>query len=166
MAAIELSDLVPNLVAQVSPPGRPLYTGVAEADWIPYLLNGFYQAKLEGVLGEWQADEDGAVTAKSGDRTMPRELQHIVVIYAGIDIVRNELRQLKSVFKAKAGPVQYETQQHATVLRAILDSLLDQKQLVLERLVDQGIGGMAFVIDSVIARDRSINRGLTAWVGY
>lgn len=167
MAAVELGELIPNLVAMVSVPGKPLYQGVAEADWIQYLLNGFYLAQLEGMLGGWESDEDGVVTpVGGGDATLSRELQQIAVIYAGIDIVRNELRQLKSVFKAKAGPVSYETQQHASVLKAVLDSLMGQKATVLDRLSDTGYQGAAYVVNNVLERDANLNAALLNWVDY
>lgn len=167
MAAIDLNELVPFLIAQVSPPGQPLYTGVSEDDWLTYLLNGFYSAKLEGLLKGWDADEEGLVRPEDrGSSTLSREQQQIAVVFAAIDIVRNELRQLKTTFRAKAGPVEYETQQHATVLRGILDQLTAQKEVILERLSDLGFVGSTFYIDGYMARDRSINEGLTAWVGY
>jgi hypothetical protein len=166
MAAIDLTELIPALVAQVSIPGAPLYTGVAEADWLTYLLNGFYNAQLEGLLKDWKADEDGNVTPVSGDSTLSRDQQQIAVLYAALDIVRNELRQLKTTFRAKAGPVEYETQQQATVLKSILDQLSSQKAIVLERLADTGDVPETVYIDSYIARDQSINSGLTAWIGF
>jgi hypothetical protein len=166
MAVIDLNELIPSLVAQVSSPGQPLYEGVAEDDWLTYLLNGFYNAQLEGLLQGWSASEEGLVReSNGGTKTLTRDQQQIAVIYAAMDIVRNELRQLKSTFRAKAGPVEYETQQHATVLKTILDQLLSQKEIILDRLADSGGLSPSFYIDGVIARDYSINNGLTTWVG-
>ena len=76
--------------------------------FIPFLtvnlLNGFYLAQLEGLLKGWQCDDDGEVTQVGGSATLDRAQQQIIVLYVAIDITRNELRQLKAVFKAKAGP--------------------------------------------------------------
>lgn len=166
MAAVELIELVPALSAQVSSPGANSYGDVSDGEWIQYLLNGFYSAQLDGLLGGWEADEDGEVSHTSNPSlSIDRMSQQIVVIYAAIDIIRNEFRSLKTVFKAKAGPVQYETQQHATVLRGILDSLMDQKERILDNLVDSG-GITNYVIDGILARDSSLNTLLTTWVDY
>jgi len=163
MAAVDLNDLVPSLIAQVSSPASPASTSL---NWLQYLLNGFYLAQLEGLLKGWQCDDDGEVTQVGGSATLDRAQQQIIVLYAAIDITRNELRQLKAVFKAKAGPVQYETQQHATVLKTVLDSLLQQKDLIIDRLGDGAGGAGTYVLDSVLARDAALSGGTGLWVGY
>ena len=38
MAAVDLNDLVPSLIAQVSSPASPASTSL---NWLQYLLNGF-----------------------------------------------------------------------------------------------------------------------------
>ena len=70
------------------------------------------------------------------------------------------------MFKAKAGPVSYETQQHASVLKAILDSLMGQKATVLDRLSDTGYQGAAYVVNNVLERDANLNAALLNWVDY
>ena len=165
MAAIDLSELIPALVAEVSPPGEALYTGVSDDDWITYLLNGFWSAHLEGVLDGWTANEDGIVTPLTGDSTMGRDLQQIPVLYAAMTITRNELRRLNTLFRSKAGPVEFETQQSAQVLKGVLESLTEQKKIILDRLSSAN-GSTSFYIDAIISRDYSINNNLTHWIGF
>jgi hypothetical protein len=161
--AIDLGDLVDSLRREVNPPGFDLFPDATEDEWIGNLQDGFWEAVLDGIISGYN-ENDGVVTPKSGDKDLSREFQQLVVFYAGFRIVRNALRQINTVFRAKAGPVEYETQQAATILRSILNDLMDRRKYLLDRLADHGLVN-SFYIDAVISRDQNIMHSNTWWVG-
>jgi len=80
-----------------------------------------------------------------------------------MDVVRNQLLQMKTVFRAKAGPVEYETQQSAQVLKALLDQFMNQRDRILETLASTS-NLSTYYIDAVRSRDYAIRIDATDWV--
>ena len=163
MAAVDLSDLIPDLEIALTAPGQTAtYAAVGEDEWIGRLKNAFWSAYNDGLINGYTCNEDGVVTPTSGSSTFGRDLQQIVLFYCGLNKVQNELMQIKTRFKAKAGPVEYETEQSAGVLKAILDSLLRQRDDIMDRL--SSMNGVSMVyIDSVRQRDYAFRDGLIDW---
>lgn len=95
------------------------------------------------------AESDGLVSPTSGTEDITRDLQQLIVLYAGFRVVLSDFRNKRASFRAKAGPVEYETTQAATVLRDVLKALQDKIKLVLGRLSDAGESSVA-VFDLVI----------------
>ena len=162
---IDLSDLVELLQAEVDVPGVDSYPGALEDDWTNQLRSAFWELVLDGILSGYE-EEDGIVTpiATGGD-DLSKEMQQLVIMYAGIRIVRNKLLNAQSVFKAKAGPVEYQTEQAATVLKGVLDELVRRRNIILTRLSDVG-GSPTYYIDAVLGRSESLRYGDVTWVGY
>lgn len=161
---IDLTELVPSLEAALTVPGNEAeFASVPEDQWVIRLVNAFWNAFNAGLFTGFIVDEDGQVSPTSGSDDMGRDLQQVIVLYAAMDVVRNQMRQLNTVFKAKAGPVEYETQQSAQLLKSLLDGYMGQISALVDRLGDQGTTA-TFYLDGVIARDRAINDGLTYWV--
>lgn len=165
MAAVDLTELIPNLEAAITVPGEASpFAATSEDEWIRRLNNGFWDAFNDGLLAStWRCSEDAVVTPVSGDATFGRDLQQIVILYAAMAIVQQRILQLKTLFRAKAGEAEYETQQSAQVLKTVLDQMLAQKTLVLDRLADGGAVNSRYV-DSVRARDYAYRDGLLDWV--
>lgn len=166
MASVDLSDLIDSLKREVSAPGLTQLPNATDADYLGNLQDGFWEMILDGVIdAAVYTEADGIVSAVDSTNTtaFPKDLQQLTVFYAGFRIVRNQMRDIKTVFRSKAGPVEFETQQAASVLKAILDHLTAQKSFILRRLSDQGITS-SYVIDQVIARDESLYYGDTYWV--
>ena len=163
MAAVDLSELIPDLEVALTAPGQTaLYSAVSEDEWISRLKTAFWSAYNDGLIVGYSCDEDGVVTAMSGSSTFGRDLQQIVIFYCGLNKVQNELMQIKTRFKAKAGPVEYETEQSSGVLKALLDSLLKQRDDIMLRL--SVLNGVSTVyIDAVRQRDYALAEGLTDW---
>lgn len=165
MATIDLADLVPDLEGALTIPGATSkYADASEDEWITKLKNAFWSAYNDGLITGFTCDEDGAVSPVSGDGTFGRDQQQICIMYAAINVLQNELLQIKTAFRAKAGSVEYETQQSAQVLKGLLDSLFQQKAFVLKRLSDMGTVD-SFYIDGVQNRDNAIRSGLITWTG-
>lgn len=149
--SVDLGDLVRNLQLEVSPPGVNLFPDANETEWIDRLANAFWDARIDGMLTAYVETEGTVVPVAEGADDMPRELQQVVVFMAAFTAVSQQLRNLKSTFRAKAGPVEFETQQAATVLSDLLKSLHARYQALLGRLSDQGLVD-DFVIDAVATR--------------
>lgn len=161
--AVDLTDLIEDLQSEVNPPGSNFFPAATDDDWLSNLRNAFWQARLEGMLPGYE-EADGSVTPiHSSSNDLGRDLQQLIIVYAGIRIVRNTLRGLNTVFRAQAGSVQYETQQSAQVLKGLLDVLMEEKKLILTRLSDVGQVPTAY-IDAVMAREDSYHYGDLKWL--
>lgn len=165
--AVDLYDLVPNIEAALSIPGSASqYANATDDEWVGKLKNAFWHATLDQVITGYTSDEDGMVTPiDAGGDDLSFELQYLVVLYACMDVVKNQLMQMKTVFRAKAGPVEYETQQSAQVLKTLLDQYMAQRDTILDNLA-YSADVTSYYIDAVRERDYSIRNDLTDWVGF
>lgn len=163
--AVDLYDLVPNIEAALSIPGSASqYANATDDEWVGKLKNAFWHATLDQVITGYTSDEDGMVTPiDAGGDDLSFELQYLVVLYACMDIVKNQLMQMKTVFRAKAGPVEYETQQSAQVLKGLLDAYMKERDLILANLASTNMVS-SYYIDTLRARDYAIADGITDWV--
>lgn len=134
--AVDLSDdqYVDSLKREVVPLGSTLFDGVADDQWVGYLTDGFWEAKLDGFLPGYVADEDGIVTNEVGGPDLDRRYVALIVLYAGIRILRNRILNMNTGFRAKAGPVEFEQQNSATMLAEMLKQLRATKDRILEEL--------------------------------
>lgn len=161
--AIDLGELIEPLRREVSPPGEDLFPNASDDEFFGNLQDAFWDAKLDGLLTNY-TESDGLVSPITGTTELSREFQQLVVLYAGLRIVRNHLRSLNTVFRSKAGPVEFETQKSAQLLSGLLDELRTRRRLVLDRLADLGALD-TYYIDAVIARDDSLRYGDSYWWG-
>jgi hypothetical protein len=155
--SVDLADFVEELKIQVNPPGVDLFPGTTDPEWLRRLVAGFWDGRLQGLtaLKGYTVDAAGVVTAQdSRAPDMPRELVQLVV---------NAATNLKTQFKAQAGPVSYEQQQSATVMRDILAAVKEEKAIILGRLGDEGVIS-PYVVDLVQQADNALTQGFTSWV--
>ena len=168
MASVDITEVIPSLEATLTIPGQDSpYATASEDEWTLKLVNAFWRTVLDGIIEGYSIDEDGIITPDTGDSTFSRLEQQIVVIYAAMNVIQAQLLQLKTVFRAKAGSVEYETQQASQVLTRLLDQLNNDKNILLERLSDLGEGTDSFYVDSPWER-RDNQKNLTSgyWAGY
>ena len=152
--AVDLSNLIDSLRREVNPPGENLFPNATEDDLIGHLQDAFWEARLDGLLPEYT--EDGGLVTPD----LPRDLQQLVVFYAGFRIVRNHLRNLNVTFRSKAGAVEFETQKSANVFKELLLELKRKRDLILTRLSDIGKVD-SYYVDAIIARTDSMFYGDT-----
>jgi hypothetical protein len=164
--AVDLSDLVESLQREVNAPGIDQLPDATTAQYTGNLSDSFWQAKLEGLITGY-TESDGIVTPEDtvNGVDLPREQQQLIVFMAGMRIITNQLRDMKTTFRAKAGPVEYETQQSANLLVEILKNLRSQKASILDYLAEHGATSVT-IIDAVRYRDYLMSEGLTDWIGY
>lgn len=129
--AVDLSDYEEALQRSVTPLGSAPVTGV---DWTAYLTDAFWEARLDGFMPNWTVDENGLVTPVSGSEELPLQYTAMVVLYAGIRILRVQILNTRTGFRAKAGPVEFEQQASATMLAEMLKQLQNTKTWLLEQV--------------------------------
>lgn len=151
--AVNLSDLVPSLQREVNPPGGSLYT-LTDDVWVGHLADAFWEARLQGLLSNY-TESNGVITPQSGTKDLPRELQQLIVLFAGFRLALNSFQNVNSSYRAKAGPVEYEVQKSAQTLRGVLDALRARIKVVTDVLADQGSTN-AVMFDAVVESGYSI----------
>jgi hypothetical protein len=123
-----LSGLVPMLQREVQPPGTDLFPDAVGADWIGYLADGFCEAQLDGFLSKFAIDLNTNLVTPD----LPVFYQYLIVLWAGVRITRTRISNLRAQQRSKAGPVEFEFANSATVLKSVLDEIAAKKQ----RLID------------------------------
>lgn len=159
--AVDLGDLIDSLKYEVTPPGStPVGT---DDEYLGHLQNAFWTARLRGALVSW-TEADGSITPVTGTTDMPREFQQLIVLAAAINIVRSAMRNANTVFRSKAGPVEFETQQSAQTLRELLVQINSDYQEALNLVVTQGYH-LDHYFDAVIERSWAFYEGSGFYVG-
>lgn len=164
MAAFDLSDsdILDALRREISPPGSNFFPDATDDDLTGEMRDAFWMAYLDGFLLLY-TESGGLVTQKQpGTPDFSRDLAQLVVFYAGFRILRASLRNSQTSFRATAGPVTYETQSSATVMRDLLAELQQERNILLKRLSDLGVIP-TFYMDGVQSRSDAIENGDTFW---
>lgn len=125
--AVDLADLVPALRRAINTPaeevdralGTVLFTTQTDSVLEGYLADAFWEGKLQGFYAGYDEDSN-IITPESGSTDLSRDWQQLIVIYAALNIIEVEFMNLQTLFRASAGPVEYEVQYSAQLLREIL----------------------------------------------
>jgi len=133
--ATAITEMIPMMQRELNAPGTEQYPDFLGGDYLGYIADGFWDARLAGTLMDYTivdgADLATPLTAGVDYITdqatkvddLPTEYQFMVVLFAGTRLLRNKILTLAVNYKASAGPVEYEQQASATTLRAVLASL-------------------------------------------
>lgn len=138
--AVDLNSLIPSLQREVAPVGNTEYAALDNSDWLGQLTDAFWEARLDGLLGAW-SESGGSVTARSvGGPDIPRDMQQLIVMFAGFRMALTSFKNLNSLVRYKAGPVESEVQKSAQTLKTVLDILKSRIDLIISSLsTDLGI---------------------------
>jgi hypothetical protein len=174
--AVDLADLIEPLKREVSPPGTDLYPNAVDDEWFGALTDAFWEIRLYGFIPGYEENaaarggptefSDGIVTPLNvtadyddptgwSDSDLARDLQQLVVLWAGWKITLTQMQNLSTTFRAKAGPVEFETQHAATVQKAILDTLRAKIDTILQNLSSYGASSSVVVLDAIVERTYS-----------
>lgn len=135
--AVDLSDYIGTLKRQVIPPGSTLFSTVTNTQWLAYLSDAFWEARLDGFLVGY-VEADGEVTPVDPTAAdLDRKYIALIALYAGITILRNQILNTRTQLRAKAGPVEFEQQNSATTLAEMLKQLRATKDRILDDLRDE-----------------------------
>lgn len=159
-----ISTLVPALKRELAVPGTfaTVFPNTEDPDLVGALADGFAEAQLFGFFkdvaltaagDDWESDPD--ISAAGGA---------LVVIYTSIRAIRAQLRNLKTTQRYKAGPVEFETQQAASVLTAELAFLQKRLDDIIKNAegAARASAGIATVFDNYLAR----NVQQACWSGF
>lgn len=163
--AVDLSELVDNLKREVSPPGTDLFPDAADADYEGYLADSFWELTLKGYITGY-TENDLIVTedAATPVNDISRALQQLIIIGAGLNIVRIEFRNMDTLFRAKAGPAEFETRKSASALVELLQQLKERFDEIVALLPNTNLPGSVFYAD--VVSERSGETGQATFVGY
>lgn len=161
--SVDLSDLVSSFRLEINPPGQDLFPDATDTELTDRLANAFWNARIDGMLPGY-VEAEGLITPITGTTDMPRELQQVIVFMAAYNTIYLKLLNQRTGFRAKAGSVEYETQNSATVLKELADSLKQRYAILLGRLSDMGLVP-TYVIDSYLARAEALDARIGVWVG-
>lgn len=145
MSTTDLSEFTASLRREITPvEGDAL--NVAEPALVGYLVDAFWEARLDGFLTDYSSNESGIVEPE-----LPRENVALCVLYAGIRILKLQLVNTEAHFRATAGPVGFETRTSATVMAEMLRQLERRRDHLLEALERTD----AYVMDALTVRTLS-----------
>lgn len=160
--SVDLSDsdtLIASLKREVNPPGTDLFATATDDEWFGHLQDSFWEAKLYGFFAGF-TEGNGFVTPLTGSVDLGREFQELIVLFAGARVVRSELKNTNTMFKAEAGPVSFEVQNSSNLLVAILRDIRTKIDLAMAAIGTINSTTVAYV-DSLVGREESLGTGTT-----
>lgn len=163
--AVDLGDLIDPLKREVNPPGQTILTA-NDDEWLGRLLDAFWDGRMDGLFIGYVADSDAGTVAPIDSHApeLARELQQAIVFLAAYNALFLAIMNSKTAFRSKAGPVEFETQQSAQVLKELAQSLKERRDILLYRLSDIGLVP-TYVIDAVVERQDALMMGTQFWSG-
>lgn len=160
--SVDLSDTIENLKREVNPPGGDSFPDAIDDTYLGYLEDAFWEARLDGVTALASFNNtDGIISPVTvGGTDITGDLVQLLVVYAGIRILRNQLINMGTGFRAKAGPAEFETTNSGQMMTAILNELRTRRNIILTRLSDVG-AIPSYYIDALVSREESVYFGST-----
>lgn len=158
-----VSDLRAQLRREINVPGFAQLPDITNSELDGYIMDGFWEGRLLGLLGEY-TQTDGTematpagpifkVTSDGGD--LEPQYRVMIVMIAALKLLRLKLLSLAVNIRAQAGPVEYEQQASATVLRAILEAL-ERRIAEIKGLYGTLGDGAFYYFDAELQRDFSL----------
>ena len=154
--AVELSDYTESLRRAITPLGSTKYADVSDDVLTDYLTDAFWLGRLDGFYTGYTANEDGTVTPiEPTDPEFDRAWVSLVILYAAVSILANQILATNTRFSAKAGPVEFEQENSATVLSEMLKQLAAAKQRIIDQMLDASNPSSVYLIDAYSTRQLS-----------
>jgi hypothetical protein len=152
---MELSALVPSLQRALATPGTfaDLFPDTSPNDLIGTLADAMAEAQLDGFLPNTSLDVLSSQTTP--DLTVPE--QALVVLYAMSRVVNARVANLKNRTRYKAGNVEAETEQSATVLVEMLRDLRGRKRRLLEEAKAGNLASAFAMVDMYVAKSIDVS---------
>lgn len=163
--AVDLNDLVDPLKRAVNPPDEDLYPNVTATQWVGYLADAFWSARIEaGLFTDFYVSENDEIEPNEvGDDDLARDYQQAIILYAALAIITQSIRNTNTLFRAKAGPAEFETQNSSSVLRDVLEEMQRRRDMILTRLSDLG-ATTDFIVDLTLGVNDSLSYGDSYWL--
>ena len=141
---MDLTALVPSLKRALAGPGEfdTAFPDSTTTDLAGTIADAVAECQLDGFLGAVTLD----VTAETTTPDLTNPQQALVILYAMARVVTARVANLNNRTRYKAGNVEAETEQSATVLVAMLKDIRARKQQLLD---DARIGNLAHAFTMV-----------------
>lgn len=160
--AVELAEYVEALRAKVNPPGEDLYPDAVPDDWVLRLRNAFWDGYLHKMFADY-IEAEGTVRHRTTATTnMPRDQLQLVILYAALDALLAKFVDLKTAFRGKAGPTEFEYQRSAGVLVALIKDRRTELSEVTAEVKRKGVTA-TYYLDAV-SRRLGLEDGGVGWV--
>lgn len=155
-----LLALVPQLKRFVATPGgfTATFPSATNSELVGSLADAFGAAQLRGFFSSstWALtfnDEDNSATTADPDLNLAQRA--LLVLFAGIQILENEIRNRNARVKYVAGPVSYEVDsQGASVMTELLKKYSAEKEALISDVAASGAG------DFIHMEDMAYTKGL------
>ena len=141
-----IDDLIPYALSAVNGPGGSLVSD-DDDDWAVAIANAFWTARLRGFFKSWRVDADNIeiVPVDPGSvEEFDREAGQVIVLFAAMNVLEAKLAGLATKQRAKAGPVESETQRSATLLTELLKARRRELDEIASELSGRGSALVAF----------------------
>lgn len=159
---MELLELVPSLQRAVAPPGEfaTFFPNATEEELSASVADAVAEAQLDGFLSGFVTNSNaGTVTP---DLTGPQ--QALVILYGMGRIIRARIANGKNRTRYRAGPVEAEEEQSATVLVQMLKDISARKKELLEDAKAGNLAKAFAMVDMYVAK--SIDAPYASDLGY
>ncbi len=146
----DLTELAPSLRNLLARPGtfETLFPETTEDGLLQLLLDGLAEAQREGIMKDVDYDDGGMLEPE-----ITKAQGSLIVLYAGIRMIRAELLNRVTHRRYEAGTAVFEEDYNATLYRDILAALKAQKDKIVDDLVDGGdVFGAFQMADQYLAR--------------
>lgn len=159
---MDLLDLVPSLQRAVAPPGEfvTLFPNATDDDLAASVADAIAEAQLDGFLAAHVLDLNTSTV--DPDLTGPQ--QALVVLYGMARVVRARIANLKNRTRYRAGPVEAEEEQSASVLVQMLRDIQGRKKELLEDAKAGDLARAFVMVDMYVAK--AIDASYTSDLGY
>lgn len=148
--ALDLGEYTDVLLREITPLGTTVTADTSTL--IEYLLDAFWEAKLDGFFPGHTADDEGTIVPIGSAADLDRTAVALMVLFAGVKVLRNRILNTKTTFRAKAGAVEFEQGTSAAMLVEMLKQLQAMKKRILDQVDNpQEITGV-IVLDAYSAR--------------
>lgn len=166
--ATNVFDMVPQLQREVNPPGYELFPDALPGDFLGYVTDGFWEGRLMGVFSGWtvkdgselQTPVSGTFITNDDEDNFPDMEQMFCTIIAGFRLIQRRAVTLAQNLRAEAGPVEYESQISATVLREIMQSMERRLNQFKELYSDVIAAEVFYYMDGVAQANYALLAGL------
>ncbi len=167
--AVDVSDLVDQLKREVNPPGSSLFPDAVDSEYEGHLSDSFWELTIAGYIsGQTETDgiitEDVATPVAANDLSRP--LQQLMIINAGMRIIRIGLINLDSLFRSQAGSVEFEVRKSALTLNSAMEHLQKRYDDIVSTLPNSNASGLTYYSDIVTLRDSCYTPERSTFYGH
>jgi hypothetical protein len=149
-ASMELIDLVPSLKRALAAPGEfaTFFPSSTDNDLAATVADGVAEAQLDGFLSSISLDVLNASTSPD----LSNAQQSLVILYSMSRVLTARVANLKNRTRYKAGNVEAETEQSASVLVELLRTTKERKKALLEEAKMGNLANAFAMVDMYVAK--------------